>query len=115
ATGCALTGDSVDVGPADPERAGLSGAVRVSESLVMGAISCTSAKQNFAVRPSQKAVAACCCLPAIGASRGSFWAFGLPFISSAFAESPNHSTRAPLFVIKHLSPRTGMIFRISYF
>src|SRR5437762_4563166 len=60
ATGCALTGDSADDGPADPERAG---AVRVSESLVMGAISCTSAKQNFAARPSQKAVAACSACP----------------------------------------------------
>jgi hypothetical protein len=35
ATGCALIVDSMD---ADPERAGLSGAVSVSEPLVMGAI-----------------------------------------------------------------------------
>src|SRR5207248_1666212 len=70
---------------------------------------------EFCGSPLPKSCCGLLSLPAIGASRGSFWAFGLPFISSAFAERPNHSTRVPLFVIKHLSPRTGVIFRISYF
>lgn len=41
------------------------------------------------------------------ACKGRFWAFGLPFYIFRFRGEAQHSTRVPLFVIEHLSPRTG--------